>query len=337
LTPESAGAGGVMKGYQTMPLGQGHFVEADLPVAVGEVFKARRLETPLDRLTRRLAGKRSYTRTRRKRGRYVQSRPALGPISDLALDATIRQAAPYQSRRRHSHVNMRSEASSDAEQATWDGQFASSDANSTDCGSVLIVERCDLREKVRMRRAGNTILFVVDASWSMAAAERMKATKGAIMSLLFDAYQRRDRVGLVVFQREQARLVLPLTGSVELAKRALKNVPVGGKTPLSGGLWLGYRVLMNALRRDPEAMPLMIVLTDGAGNVALTGRPALDEALDLARFIHHSPIRSVVINMEHTAFDRGLAKKLADALGAPCYCLRELKATELYKTVREAL
>jgi magnesium chelatase subunit D len=295
-----------MKGYETMPLGQGRFVEADLPVAVGEVFKAKRLETPIDRLTRRLAGKRSYTRTRRKRGRYVQSRPAQGPLSDLALDATIRQAAPYQAERRRD-------------------------------GTAFAIEPRDWREKVRMRRAGNTILFVVDASWSMAAAERMKATKGAIMSLLYDAYQRRDQVGLVVFQKEQARLVLPLTGSVELAKSALKHVPVGGKTPLSSGLWLGYRVLMNALRHDSEAMPLMIVLTDGAGNVALTDRPATDEALALARFIRRSPIHSVVINMEHISFDRGLAQKLAEALGAPCYRLRELKASELAQTVRDQM
>lgn len=295
-----------MKGYETMPLGQGRFVEADLPAAVGEVFKAKRLETPIDRLTRRLAGKRSYTRTRRKRGRYVQSRPAAGALSDLALDATIRQAAPYQAERRRE-------------------------------GTAFAIERRDWREKVRMRRAGNTILFVVDASWSMAASERMKATKGAIMSLLYDAYQRRDQVGLVVFQKEQARLVLPLTGSVELAKSALKNVPVGGKTPLSSGLWLGYRVLMNALRHDSEAMPLMIVLTDGAGNVALTDRPASDEALALARFIRRSPIHSVVINMEHVSFDRGLAQKLAEALGAPCYRLRELKAAELVQTVRDQM
>ena len=295
-----------MKGYQTMALGQAAGAPAEMPVAVGEVFKPLHIETPIDRLTRRLPGKRSYTRTRRKRGRYVQSRPAAGPISDLALDATIRQAAPYQRQRRRD-------------------------------GRAFCIEPRDLREKVRMRRAGNTILFVVDASWSMAAAERMKATKGAIMSLLYDAYQRRDQVGLVVFQREAARLVLPPTGSVELAKRALRHVPVGGKTPLSDGLWLGYRVLMAERRRNPETMPLMILLTDGAGNVSLTDRPALDEAHKLAEYIRRSPIRAVVINMEHTALDRGLAGKLAEALGAPCYRLQELKAAELYTMVRDQL
>jgi Mg-chelatase subunit ChlD len=103
---------------------------------------------------------------------------------------------------------------------------------------------------VRVRRTGNLILFVVDASWSMAASERMEATKGAIFSLLVDAYQRRDQVGLIVFQRDKARLVLPPTSSVELAQRALTDLPVGGKTPLSSGLFLAWQVLDNARRRD---------------------------------------------------------------------------------------
>jgi magnesium chelatase subunit D len=98
---------------------------------------------------------------------------------------------------------------------------------------AFIIERQDLQKKVRVRRAANLILFVVDASWSMAASERMEATKGAVMSLLVDAYQRRDQVGMIVFQRDKARVVLPPTGSVELAQKALKDLPVGGKTPLT--------------------------------------------------------------------------------------------------------
>ena len=188
-----------------------------------------------------------------------------------------------------------------------------------------------------MRRAANLILFVVDASWSMAAAERMVATKGAIMSLLNDAYQRRDQVGLIVFQKDEARLVLPPTSSVELAKKALQDIPVGGKTPLSSGLLLAYRVCQRELRRNSEVLPLLILLTDGAGNVSMTDLPAQDEALKMADRIQRSHIRSVVINMEHASFDRGLAQDLADALGAPCYTLQELKAEELYQTVRGEL
>lgn len=277
-----------------------------MPVKVGGVFVPRRLETPLDRLVRRTAGKRSYTLTSRKRGRYVSSRPAHGRVTDLALDATLREAAPHQIHRRRA-------------------------------STAFAIRKEDLRQKVRVRRASNAILFVVDASWSMAAAKRMEATKGAILSLLIDAYQRRDSVGLIVFQKERARLVLPLTTSVELAQKALKDIPVGGKTPLSSALLLAYRVLIREKRRHPETMPMMVILTDGAGNVSLTEIPAQEEALMLARYIRHSPIHSVVINMEHTAFDRGLVQKLADALHAPCYCLHELRAADLYATVRQEI
>jgi magnesium chelatase subunit D len=195
----------------------------------------------------------------------------------------------------------------------------------------------DLQKKVRVRRAANLILFVVDASWSMAAAERMEATKGAIMSLLMDAYQRRDQVGLIVFQKEEARLVLPPTSSVELAKHALADIPVGGKTPLSAGLMLAHRVLVPQLRLNPELMPLMILLTDGAGNVSMSDLPAQEEAHRAASAIRSEGIRSVVINMEHASFDRGLAQALADELDAPCYTLRQLKAETIYQTVRNEL
>jgi magnesium chelatase subunit D len=124
---------------------------------------------------------------------------------------------------------------------------------------------------------------------------------------------------------------------VELAKKALEDIPVGGKTPLSSGLLLAYRVCKRELRCNPEVMPLMILLTDGAGNVSLTDLPAQDEALKVADLIQHDHIRSVVINMEHSSFDRGLAQDLADALDAPCYTLQALKAEALYQTVRGEL
>ncbi|MGD2207196.1 MAG: VWA domain-containing protein, partial [Anaerolineae bacterium] len=250
--------------------------------------------------------KRSTTRTDRKRGRYIQARPAKGDLSDIALDATIRQAALQQ-------VKRESKA-----------------------GSLTILPH-DVQKKVRVRRAANLILFVVDASWSMAGAQRMQATKGAIMSLLVDAYQKRDRVGLVVFQKEEAHLVLPFTSSVELAEGALRHLPVGGKTPLSAGLLLAYRVFRRELRLHRKPMPLMILLTDGAGNVSLTDTPPQEEAHKIADLIHKAGIHSVVINMEHEAYDRGLARDLARALSGPCYCLAELKATELYRTVRKEL
>lgn len=202
---------------------------------------------------------------------------------------------------------------------------------------ALRLRKSDLQRKVRVRRTGNLILFVVDASWSMAASERMEATKGAIVSLLVDAYQRRDQVGLVVFQRDKARLVLPPTSSVDLAQRALRDLPVGGKTPLSSGLYLAWQVIENARRRDSEIRPLMILLTDGAGNVSMTGMPAQEEAMRIADLFEQGHLRSIVVNMEHAAFDRGLAQKLANALGGACYNLPELRADTLLSTVKREI
>ncbi|HHY54258.1 MAG TPA: VWA domain-containing protein [Chloroflexi bacterium] len=260
-------------------------------------------------MTRERAGKRSYTRTERKRGRYIKARPAGDRPEDIAFDATLRAAAPYQSQRH-------AEAENDL---------------------ALQLRKGDLQRKVRVRRTGNLILFVVDASWSMAASERMEATKGAIFSLLVDAYQRRDQVGLIVFQRDKARLVLPPTSSVELAQRALQDLPVGGKTPLSSGLFLAWQVLDTARRRDNEIRPLMILLTDGAGNVSMTGMPAQEESARIAELFEQAHLKSIVINMEHAAFDRGLAQKLADALGGVCYNVPDLRADTLLLTVKREI
>ena len=125
--------------------------------------------------------------------------------------------------------------------------------------------------------------------------------------------------------------------SVDLAKRALTDVPVGGKTPLSAGLLLAHRVLTQQTRMHPEIMPLMILLTDGAGNVSMSNLPAQEEAHRVAKMIAEENIRSVVINMEHASFDRGLAQELADQLSGPCYTLGELKADILYQTVKDEL
>lgn len=233
-----------------------------------------------------------------------------GRPDDLAFDATLRTAAPFQRRRAEERAQRK---------------------------LAFVVKRQDLQRKVRVRRAANLVLFVVDASWSMAAAERIEATKGAVLSLLHDAYQRRDQVGLIVFQREEARIVLPPTSSVELAQSALRDIPVGGKTPLSAGLLAAYRVCTMAVRRSPEVRPLIIILTDGAGNVSVTGMPPQEEAMRMANMIHDSHFRTVVINMEHPAFDRGLAQQLANAVGGPCYTLPELKADALVRTVRQEL
>jgi magnesium chelatase subunit D len=171
----------------------------------------------------------------------------------------------------------------------------------------------------------------------MAVAERMLATKGAIMSLLHDAYQRRDRVGLVVFQKNTATLVLQPTSSVDLAQRALTDIPVGGKTPLTAGLALSLAIIKREKNLHPEVMPLMIILTDGAGNVSMGNLPPQIEAHKVANQIRDEHIRSVVINMEHVAFDQGLARKLAENLDANCLSLKELHAEALYEAVKMEL
>lgn len=284
--------------------------EGGKKVQSGAEFAPRKLQTQLDKLTRRMSGRRSRTFTNRKRGRHVYSRPANGDYSDIAFDATLRAAAPMQ--------RNRSE------------QLAKS-------GMDYAIRKGDLHKKIRMRRAANLILFVVDASWSMAVSERMNATKGAIMSLLTDAYQRRDRVGLIVFQKDRAQVVLSPTNSVTLAKVALQNIPVGGKTPLSAGLVLSYDVIKKEKALHPDIMPLMILLTDGAGNVSMSQRSPQEEAHQIANAIQEADIKTVTINMEHAAFDQGLAVKLAERLGGPCYTLGQLRAETLLQTVRHEI
>jgi magnesium chelatase subunit D len=266
------------------------------------------LDTALDKLARRQGGRRSHTRTERKRGRYIQARPALGKTDDLAFDATLRAAAPFQQERTEQRKRV-----------------------------AFAIRPSDFQRKVRVKKTANLVLFVVDASWSMAVAERMSATKGAILSLLTDAYQRRDRVGLVVFQKDRATLVLPPTNSVQLAERALSDIPVGGKTPLSAGLLLTRQVLLRERLIHPDIAPLVILLTDGAGNVSMSSLPPQEEAHHLAHEIADDKIRCVVINMEHAAFDQGLAQALAEHLKAPCYTLSEIRAETLYHTVREQM
>jgi len=286
-------------------VGNAHWWDGGQKVQTGESFTPRKLDTALDKLARKHAGRRSRTVSQRKRGRYIQARPANGKTDDLAFDATLRAAAPFQRQR---------------DELRKDVAFA--------------VRTSDFQKKIRVRKTANLVLFVVDASWSMAVAERMSATKGAILSLLGDAYQRRDRVGLIVFQKDRATLILPPTNSVQLAQRALVDIPVGGKTPLSAGLALTYEVLKREMVLHPDVLPLVILLTDGAGNVSMSTQPPQEEAHQLCDLIALQEFRCVVINMEHAAFDQGLAQGLADHLNAPCYTLSELKAETLYQTVR---
>jgi magnesium chelatase subunit D len=289
-------------------VGNAYWWDGGQKVTPGESFAPRKLDTALDKLARRKAGRRSRTISKRKRGRYIQARPAQGKTDDLAFDATLRAAAPFQLEREEQRKRV-----------------------------AFAIQTSDFQKKVRVKKTANLVLFVVDASWSMAVAERMQATKGAILSLLGDAYQRRDRVGLVVFQKDRATLVLPPTNSVQLAQRALADIPVGGKTPLAAGLALTLEVLRREKILHADVLPLVILLTDGAGNVSMSSLPPQEEAHLLCDRMAMENYRCVVINMEHAAFDQGLAQSLADHLNAPCYTLSELKAETLYQAVREEM
>jgi magnesium chelatase subunit D len=258
---------------------------------------------------RRAAGRRSRSRTLRRQGRYVSSQRA-ERVTDLAFDATVRAAAPYQLQRR---------------------QQPAAAAHRT---PHLIVYRDDLRQKVRVRRTRNAVCFVVDASWSMAAEERMHATKTAVLSLLRDAYQRRDRVGLVSFQRTYASILLPLTNSVDLARRCLHTMPTGGKTPLARGMLTGFEVLYRAHYRDPDVIPLLVLITDGQANVAMGQTAPQQEAYEVASLIARQQMRAVVIDTEHPQFDRGLTRTIASKLQGEYYRLGDLSNDGLARMVR---
>jgi magnesium chelatase subunit D len=177
----------------------------------------------------------------------------------------------------------------------------------------------DLRQAVREGREGNLVLFAVDASGSMAARQRMRAVKGAVLSLLLDAYQRRDKVGLVTFRGAGAEVALPPTSSVEAAARRLTSLATGGRTPLAAGLAKAARVLAAERLRDPRRRALLVVVTDGR---ATSGSDA-----DLARAAAMlAGVASVVVDCETSILRLGLAERLAILLGAARFSLDELEA-----------
>jgi Mg-chelatase subunit ChlD len=272
----------------------------------GEASPVTRLEARADRRARAPAGKRTYARTDRKRGRYIRAHPARSRPRDVAFDATLRAAAPFQKRRAPK-------------------------------GRAFAIEREDIHDKVRVRRASNLILFTVDCSWSMSASARVRATREAILSLLTDAYQRRDRIGLVTFRGRRARLVLPPTSSVSRARKALETIPIGGKTPLGAALLVSREVLTRHKQSHPEVRPLLVLLTDAAANVSVSELSPEEEAHRVARMIRAEQIRSILINLENPALESGHARALAAELGARCLTVAELKGEKLYALVKREI
>ncbi|PWW83256.1 magnesium chelatase [Prosthecochloris marina] len=274
---------------------------------IGSSFKVRSISSPKDRAVRRGSGKRSRSRVSQKQGRYTKSTMRRGN-NDIALDATLRAAAPFQ-RERENHNGM-----------------------------AVVLHEQDIREKIREKRLGNLLIFVVDASGSMGARGRMAASKGAIMSLLIDAYQKRDKLAMVSFRKNEAVVNLPVTSSVELAAKLLREMPVGGRTPFSAGLVKGYEIAHNHLMKEPEARPMVILVTDGKANKALGERKPLEEAYELSKKIAaEERIRFLVVDTEEPGLvNFGLARKFAVMLQAEYFKIDDLQADTLLNIVKDA-
>jgi magnesium chelatase subunit D len=195
-------------------------------------------------------------------------------------------------------------------------------------GPGLVLHSEDLRMAVRAGREGNLVLFCVDASGSMAAQRRMAAVKGAVMSLLLDAYQRRDRIGLVTFRGRDAELVLPPTGAVEAARPRLDRLQTGGRTPIDAGLRRCLTVITTERLRDPRRRPLLVVVTDGRH----THGP--DPAASAGR-LARAGVTCVVVDCERGPVRLRLAERLAVHLGGELVQLEEVRAQSLAGLVRE--
>jgi magnesium chelatase subunit D len=189
----------------------------------------------------------------------------------------------------------------------------------------------DLRRSVLQGRESNLVLLCVDASGSMAARRRMEAVKSAVLSLLLDAYQRRDKVGLVTFRGAGAALTLPPTGSVDIAARRLRDLPHGGRTPLAEGLETAYDTLRVERLRDPNRRALLVVVTDGR---ATSGPDALARAGRVAAQLRHEGVEAVVLDCESGRFRMGLAARLAEQLGAEHLPVGELAASAIVGAAR---
>lgn len=279
--------------------------------AVGRDFGVKRISfTPPQTRFKAKAGKRNQANEGGRTGRYARSEaPRGGVVSDLALDATLRAAAPYQ------HVRRL--------QQTAEG------------GPRVRVERSDLRVKVRESRSGTALLFVVDASGSMNAAKRMKAVKGAVLSLLRDAYRQRDSVGLVSFRDRGAELLLDITRSVELAERRLQSMPVGGRTPLLAGLEKGAETIWAMQRKGSGLIPAMIIMTDGKANAGTApGQDLWQEIRSAGRRIAASGIQALVIDTEQGFISLGYARRLAACMQAQYLRLEELDAGFIERAAR---
>ncbi|UWG98472.1 VWA domain-containing protein [Dehalobacter sp. DCM] len=280
---------------------EGQAETLDLP---GESFIVSRwLSDAGSNTIRKGSGKRSLVKTSSQQGRYVRYRyPGKDGMDDLAFDATLRAAAPYQVFREKN-------------------------------GRAVAVEKSDIRVKIREKRTGNTIVFVVDASGSMGANKRMAAVKGAILSLLNDAYQKRDKVGMIAFKNHSAELLLGITRSVELAEKKLAALPTGGRTPLAAGLNLAYEIVKAATIKDKDTLPVIVLVSDGRATYSESGLDAFEEALAAAQRIGAEKIKAVVIDTDQSFIKLNLTERIAKSMNADSFIIEDLRAQNLVAAV----
>ncbi|MBA2393239.1 MAG: VWA domain-containing protein, partial [Ktedonobacteraceae bacterium] len=248
------------------------------------------------------------------RGRIVGARRPIKRPSSLALAPTLRGAALHQKRRQSEYGSQ---------------------------GQRLWLERWDLFEPVHQQKQGVLILFVVDASGSMAARKRMAASKGAVLALLQRAYQQRNQVGLLQFRGARATLLLPPTHSTSRAIQALTDLPTGGRTPLASGLRLALQTLQVARMRDGHLQTMLVLVTDGRANVTDLApggsvRDPLEDALAAAHELRLAGMPALVIDTEE-GIRMGLARTLAQALDGTYIELAQLEAAPVANAVRTAL
>jgi len=257
------------------------------------------IKLPNDKKRRMGSGRRARTLSTHS-GKYVRAGMPEGKITDIAIDATIRATVARK--------------------------------------GDLKIEKEDLREKVRARKVSSVIVFVVDASGSMAAMKGLEMAKRAVLALLEDSYQKRDKVGFIAVAGYEAQVLLPPTSSVELAVKCLKELPIQGRTPLPDGLYKGLQVLKTQLWKNRNILPVMVLVSDGRGNVSL-GTDVRNELISIADDIRKQGIYLVVIDTDNT--DGGFPqvghncnKEIAEASGGAYYTMDELDSNKVVDVVK---